>query len=655
MENTKTGSYDLLANLPEVGADTLPQLFKLRCEQHSHEVYMKEKYRGIWKEYSWEEIYEQIKRLFLGLINLGLKRGETVAICGENRIQVYLTEYASLAAGAKVVCLYPDMMPREIQYTLELSDTVYFVVEDQEQVDKALKIKDDLPLLRRIIYWDIRGMYKYRDPLLVNFQDVQEEGDKYGKENPLLFEMSIEQGKADDIAVLLFTSGTTGLPKAAIITHRKLLDTAFSMQKALPLKPGTRYLSYMSPAWMTEQNFGLTWGLLAPFTIHFFEEPETVQHDIREIGAEYLAFGARQWESFAGLIQSRMSEAGPIRQLIYRFGLLVGKKTSERKAGDTEVSFFWNLLKPLANFFVLKKILDFLGLSKAKLTMNGGGGLSPEIFKFYRALGIELRSSYGLTEYGMISVHRMGKVIDGETLGQLLTSHSSFGPPLEWKIGEDGEILLRGGTGFIGYYKNQKATNESLTEGWYKTGDAGYISKNEELVFLDRLKDMRKLSTGHSFPPQFIEIRLRFSPYIKDVLVLGDTEKEFVAALVNIDPETIGTWAEKKSIAYSTFPDLSQNKLVCGLISSQIKEVNRILPPESRIKRFVNLAKELDPDEAELTRSRKLKRDVIETKYKDMIECIYGDKKEYVGEVPVKYRDGRTGMIIISTLINEVD
>jgi len=640
----RTDIYYYTGVLPEIEAETIPAFFKLRAEQYAGEVFMTRKNLGIWQPYTWKEVYDRVKHLHLGLIELGLEPRETVCIGGENEPEFFWAEYAALAARAKVVCLYPDMTPPEIQYILENSDAVYFVGEDQEQVDKVLEIREKVPRLRKIIYWDQRGMWQYHDPMLMDFREVQEIGRASAGKHPDLFEKNIASVKKDDIAVLSYTSGTTGLPKGVIMTHEALLDTAYRGMMHMPTKPFTDYLSYISPAWATEQMFGITIGLVAPMVLNFPEEPETVMQNIRELGAEQLILGPRQWEGLAAIVQARMLDAGPIRRLFYRMGMAVGMKMASHRTEGKEISFIWKFLYPLADVLVLRGIRDNLGLSRCYFAFSGGAAMAPDGFRFFHAIGVDLRNGYGATEIGLLTVH-MGDRFNLETLGKWYTSHPDFGSPLEYRISEEGELLVRGATGFSGYYKKPEETRKACPDGWYRTGDAVSMTEDGEMIYLDRVKDLRKLSTGHPFPPQYIETRLRFSPFIKDVIILGDEKKEFVSCMINIDSETVGRWAEKRQIPYTTFADLSQNEKVRGVIQEEIERVNRVLDESSRVKRFVNLPKELDPDEAELTRTRKLRRGFIEERYADIIKAIYTGRESLESEIEVKYRDGRKGVV----------
>ncbi len=645
---TESSSIDASAAAvyPDVVADTIPKLLLAAAARWPDHVWMRHKRLGIWQPYTWRDGLEHVRAFALGLAALGVRRGETVAMMGENEPELFWTEYAALALGARTTATYPDATPAETKYILGHSEACVVVAEDQEQVDKVLELVDGgaLPAVRRIVYWDPRGLWKYEHPLLIHWNDVEELGRRRLLESPGAFESMVGEGRPSDVAAISYTSGTTGLPKGAILTHANLIDSAYRVLMAVPQPPFTEYLSYISPAWAWEHLVGVTLGLLAPLVVNFPEEPETVQENMREIGVGFLTLGPRQWEGLAATVQAHMLDASWLARKVFDFGMLIGDRVASARLDGHQPALWWRLLHPLANLCVLRPLRDRLGLSHAGMAMAGSTGMAPDVYRFFHAMGVQLRNGYGMTEYGLLSIHQ-GESYDLATVGRWYRSHPSFGPPLEWKLSEDGELLIRGASGFAGYFKNPEATEAKFTsDGWFRTGDAFATTDSGELVFLERMSDLRELATGVRYPPQFVETRLRFSPFIKEVLTLGDRDKDFVAALVNIDAEMTARWAERHHIVYTTFADLSQRQEVTDLVRGEIERVNRLLPRGSRVRRAVNLPKELDPDEGELTRSRKLRRSVIEDRYRELVAALYQGQTEHVVEVPVAYRDGRTGI-----------
>lgn len=633
-----------LDEMMAAGVATIPQALLYQAERHPDHVFHRRKDFGIWQPYTWREVVERVSEIAMGLAALGVERGQTVAIVGENEPELFWSQYGANAIGAKVVCLFPDLTAAQMEFILAHSEAAAIICEDQEQVDKAIALEPKLPLLRTIVYWDRRGMWKYDHPKLLLLDDLRRRGREALEADPESFRREVAAGRGDDIAVLSYTSGTTGLPKACILTHAYLFDTPSRLTGAVELRPHTQYLSYISPAWATEQIFGLALGVLVPLIVNFPEEPETVQDNIREIGAEALMLGPRQWESLAKLVEAKMMDAGPLRRGIYRLGLAAGKRANLARLEGRSPGAFWGLAGRLADLAVLRHVRDNLGLQSAYLTISGGSGMAPEVFRLFHAFGVPLRNIYGSTESGLLSVHQ-GESYDLETVGGWLPVHPAFGPPISYRISEDNELLVRGGLGFTGYYNNPAAAASKIVDGWYRMGDAVHISDGGEPIFLDRLDDMRRLAGGHSYPPSFIENRLRFSPFVKEVMTLGDETRPFVAALVNIDPSTVEKWAEQNRISFSTFADLSQNERVRALVAGEIRAVNALLPRGSQVLRFINFPKELDPDEDELTRTRKLRRTFLEEKYASFVEAIYSGASELTAEIPVRYQDGRSGVL----------
>jgi len=628
--------------------DTLPKLLKRNCELYGDKrVAMRVKDRGIWQEYTWKDYYEKVKCFSLGLTSLGLKAGDKVSILGENKPQWYWAELAVQASGAVAVGIYTDCTPPEVKYFVEHSDSTFVVVHDQEQVDKLLQIKDELPLLKKVIYWDPKGMWYYKDPVLISFDEVLELGRKYEETHPGLFEENVEKGKADDIAVLCYTSGTGGLPKAAMLPHEGLTAVEEGWAAVDPWDESDEYLSFLPPAWVTEQAIGIAGGLVTGMKVNFPEEPETVQENIREIAPQVLFYGPRLWESVTRTIQAKITDTTRLKRFLYHLFLPVGYKVSDLRLARKKPSLLWRALYLVGDGVLFRPLRDKVGMSKIKYAYTAGAAVSPDIIRLFQAIGVNIKQLYGGSEVGLVTLHRDGD-IRPETSGTVL-------PISEIKLSDEGEILVKNKYMFAGYYKNPEATQVTMKEGWFYTGDFGYIDEAGHLIVMDRMADVRGLAGGRKFSPQYVEVRLRFSPYIKDVMVVGGEDKEYVTAIVNIDIENVSRWASARRIAYTTFTDLSQKPEVIDLIRGDLARVNKILPEWSRIRKFVNLHKEFDPDEAELTRTRKLRRTFVEDRYSDLINALYGEEPEFVVEASVTYRDGRKGVMTTSIKITPVD
>ena len=631
---------------------TIPQLLTMRAAESPDLLVERHKYRGIWREYSYRDVLENVRAFALGLQELGIAPGETVAIIGENEPENFWAEFAVMALGGKVVSLYPDLTTDEIEFLLNDSEAVCLVAQDQEQVDKGLAIRERVPRLRRIVYWDDTGMWSYRQDILTTFEQVQERGRARHVAAPEAFQSLADATKPDDVAVLSYTSGTTGRPKGVILTHRYLIDNAHRVIEATGAKPGMEYLTYIAPAWATEQFFGVTIGLLLPLVVNFPESPEEVLNNIRELAVEVMVFAPRQWESLAATIQGRMLDAGPVRRWIYTWGLDIGHKVNVARLDGKPVSFAARLAYPLAEALVLKPLRDKLGLTRIKLAFCGGSIMAPEVFRLFHAIGVPLRNIYGSTEIGLLTLHQ-GERYDLETVGHWLKAHPDAGEALKWKVSDEGELLVRGGTFFQGYHNKPDSLAQRVEGGWYRTGDAVSVTEAGELVFLERLDDLRRLRSGERFPPQFIETRLRFSPFIKDIMTLGDETRDYIGALINIDMSVVSRWAEDRNISFSTFTDLSQKREVADLIQDEIARVNTFLPEHARIRRFANFPKELDPDEGELTRTRKLRREFLTERYGSLIEALYAGDSQVQFNIAVTYQDGRRGNLAASVAIHD--
>jgi long-chain acyl-CoA synthetase len=546
------------------------------------------------------------------------------------------------------VGLYSDLIPPEIKYIAQNSEARFAMVEDQEQVDKFLQVKDELPRLKKVIYWSYRGLAHYDDPILIGYKQVLKLGEKYEAEHPRLFERNVETGSADDICALVYTSGTTGaVPKGAVHTYRTMRSGADYYLHLDPWYENDNIVPYLPPAWMTEQWFGIGCHLLSASILNFAEEPETQQQDIREIGPSMVLYGARLWEAQAGMVQGRILGADAIKRFAFRRLMPIGYKMADLKYRKQKPSLFRKILYALADIALFRPIRDSLGLSNARICYNTGAILSPDAFRFYHALNIPLKSLYGSTEGGALTGAKTDD-IRLETVGPV---HKG----IEVRITDNGEIIYRQPGIFVGYYKDPDKTAQVLKDGWFYSGDSGLVTEDGHVVFLDRVKDLVELASGDKLPPQFIESRLRFSPYIKDAWVLAGPDRAYASVIIIIDYESVGRWAGERRMAYTTFTELSQKPEVYQLVKQDIDRINSTLPPGAKVKKYVNLHKEFDPDEAELTRTRKLRRAFVEERYRELIDAIYSDKTEVPIEAQVRYRDGRMGTIKTTISIKSVE
>jgi long-chain acyl-CoA synthetase len=628
------------------GGKTLPQLLLDRAQAHPERACMREKRHGVWVSYTWRDVIGRVERTARGLAALGLQRGDVLAILSENIVESFWTEYAALALGARVVFAYPDLTAQELLYILDHSEAKMLLAEDQEQVDKFLAIKSDLRRIARVIYVDPRGLWNYCEPLLHGYADLERAGETASAD---AVRSAIAAGDQDDVAAICYTSGTTGRPKGAMLSHRFLLENAYRIMAAHSVRPHAEYLSYISPAWATEQFMGFALGLLAPLVVNFAEKPDTVKRDLREVGPEYLLFTPRQWEMLASDVEAHMLDAGPIRRALYGWAVKTGAAAREPEAGFVRR----RLTLPIAERLVLRPIRDVLGLSKTRAVLSGGSGLSADLFRLFHALGVSLRNIYGSTELGVLSSH-CGRGFDPATMGELLPSDPTIAQPIEAWVDANGQLRVRC-CAFSGYLKNEAATAElGRADDGFCTGDAVRLDERRQLIFLDRLKDLRKLRTGQPFPPQFIENSLRASPFIRDVMVLGDESSDFVAALINVNPEICGRFAERHGLAFGTFSELSQLSEIRAEIAAAVRDVNRRLEMGARVASFVTLPKELDADEAELTRSRKLRREQIAEHYREVIGAIYAGVEHVIATIEARYQDGRKAKMTARVAINRV-
>jgi long-chain acyl-CoA synthetase len=624
--------------------DTLPKNLIASYQRYGdRKIAMRQKDMGIWRSFTWAHSYQQVRHLCLGLIALGLKRGDKACIIGDNDPQYFWAQLAVQAAGGAAVGIFTDSSPAEIQFTVSHSDSVFVFAKDQEQCDKLLEVQEQLPDVQRVIYWDEKGLWNYDEPWLMSYEQVLALGRTLDAQQPELFERSINQGKGDDLAVFCYTSGTTGQPKGVMISHSNLIAGCDQTMMVDPRLDTDEYLSFLPPAWITENVLGLTVHLRRGMVVNFPEAPETVQENIREVTPQAMLFSARLWESMMAIVQVKMADTSWINRQLYKLIMPVGHHVASLRYEQRQpVGMHWRLLNLLGELTLFHPLRDKFGLTKVKSAYSSGAALNPDVIRFFRAIGVNIKQLYGSTEAQTHTLH-VGDDVKFETVGVPA-------PGQEIRIAEDGEILVSGASVFQGYYKNPEATRMAIEvdaqgKHWFHTGDAGTIDKDGHLVYLDRVKEMIKLSSGEKYSPQYIEGQLKFSPYVRDVMTLGGEDKPYVTALINIDFDNVGRWAEKHAITYTTYVDLSQRPEVYGLIRQDVERVNRVLPPMARIHKFVLLHKEFDADEGELTRTRKLRRSLLSKRYEDMITSMYGEGDAVQVRATVRYRDGRQGIV----------
>ena len=618
-------------------ADTLPKLLVRNAERAPRETALREKEYGIWQAITWEQYRNRVRRFALGLVHLGLERGDRIAILGDNRPEWVIAELAAQAAGALPVGVYPDSVVAEVEYILATSAARFVVAEDQEQVDKILELRDRLPHLAHVIYHDPRGVRAYGDAGLLDFADVEAMGETHAREHPDAFARSVAATRADDVAVLGTTSGTTSQPKLAMLSHRNLLSMAQRLQQVDPMVRGDEFVSFLPLPWIGEQMVTMSWGLSVGFTVNFPEEPSTVQRDLREIGPQVIFSPPRIWENMVSDVQVRIEDAPPLKRRIFDWAMRVGEEAADARFERRDASRGLRWRRWLAEWLAFQPIKDQLGLQHLRHAYTGGAALGPDVFRFFHTLGVRLKQIYGQTEVSGISVLHRDDDVKFQTVGTPL-------PGTEVKVTEDGEILTRSPAVFTGYYENPEATAEALRDGWLHSGDAGYLDSDGHLVVIDRAKDVMTLQGGATFSPQFIENKLKFCPYIREAVVFGG-ERPFVTAIVAIDFANAGKWAEKRQIPYTTFTDLAQKREVYALIREHVMRANADLPEPARIRRFLLLHKELDADDAELTRTRKVRRGFVADRYEDLISALYLGEAAVSVDTTIKYQDGRTATL----------
>jgi long-chain acyl-CoA synthetase len=572
-----------------------------------------------------------------------------VAVLGDNRPEWLIAELAAQSLGACTVGIYPTSVGDEIVHVLTDGQVRVVVAEDQEQVDKIIDLKDRLPGIEKVIYYDTRGLELYEVPYLVEFTAVEAAGREWGEAHPGWLDEQIAAGRSNDVAVICTTSGTTGRPKLAMLSHENLLQMGQSLNMVDPIGVESRYLSFLPLAWIGEQMIAVACGLQLGFTLSFAEEAATQRADLRELGPNVMFSPPRIWEDMLSSIMVRVGEAGWLKRKTFAWGQAVGDRYAETRLKGAKPSLLLRLEHRLADWVALRPVRDQLGLTRIDRAYTGGAPLGPDVFRFFHSIGVNLKQIYGQTEICGIAVMHTDDDIKFATVGKPC-------PGTDLRIAENGEILLKSRAVFHGYYGNEAATAEAVdADGWLHTGDAGYLDENGHLVVIDRAKDVMEMPDGTRFSPAFIENKLKFSPYVEEAVVFWQDEAPDITAILTIDPSTVGAWAEHRRLGYTTYTDLAGKAEVRELLAEEVARANEDLPESVRVRRFVLLHKQFDPDDDEITRTRKVRRRVINERYASIIEGLVEGAPEVKIKSVVTYQDGTTATRDITLQIVSMD
>lgn len=631
----------------DLGADTtLMRLLARNAEVLGDQVAMREKYLGIWQETTWAQMLDATLAFAASLQSMGFGKEDALLVLGDNRPNLYMGMLAAGVLGGYAMPAYPDATPDEIRHFMHEANARFVLAEDQEQVDKALDLGEVSSTIEHIIYDEPRGLASYQHPGLVSWDKLQTRGVERLRAEPSLRKTLIESAQPEGPAVFVHSSGTTGKPKGVVLSHRNILAGVGNAFRGGAFDFGESVLAYLPMAWVGDFAITIGAGVALHFVINIPERQETVLHDLREVAPSFYLAAPRSWDNMLTTIQVRMEDSTPLKKWLYDVFMHSALTAERQKLEGNPVSLKNRLLRPLGEWLVFGPIKDQFGLTRLRHAFTGGEAIGEDTFVFYRALGVKLRQFYGQTESSAFNALQDPQEVRLHTVGKPL-------PGVEVQIADNGEIMLRSGSVFSGYYKLEKATQEALENGWLHTGDAGYLEPDGHIVVLGRLSEVVYTAKGERFIPNYIENRLKFSPYIKDAAVLGK-DRDSLAVMICIDKETVGHWAEVRGISYMSYADLSQNPEVIKLITEAVQRVNGILPDALKLRHFVSLHKEFDPDDGEVTRTRKLRRNVIEQRYAPIIDAIYGGKKSVTMKAQITYETGEVGSIERELTVQEV-
>jgi long-chain acyl-CoA synthetase len=618
---------------------TFPQVLSKYAERLGDKgIAIREKAYGIWLTYTWKDYLSYTRRVAMGLKSLGLQKGENVGLIVDNHPEWLFAELGAQSVGGVTVPLFTSAVAKELSGGLNRIQAVYVFAQDQEQVDKLLEMRDQLGHVRRIIYIDPTGMRNYRqDPWLLSFKELLNLGDQLDQSQPELFAKELWEGKASDVALMIMTSGTTGVPKLVMLKHENFLEMARKWLETAPIGIGDNWISITPTAWIVDQLWGVGISLGGGIVMNFPETYETAVEDFREIGPTVIVTSSRFWEELASKIRVKISDAGLIKRTLYNFSQKIGGQVVDLESKRKPIPAKLRLLSRLTRRIVSLPLMDRMGCLGFRAAYTGGHPISPDVIRFFRANGLNLKQCYGLTEAGGIFQVQPDGEVKPETVGKPL-------PRTQVRIAEDQEVLVSSKSVFHGYYQNPEATAAALKDGWFHTGDAGYLDEDGHLLIIGRKEDIMRTKEGEAFSPDFIETRLKFSPYIKEAVIWGEGQP-YLTAFVNIDFGNVGNWAEDRKIPYTTYNDLSQQPAVEELIRGEVRLVNTQLPKPMQVVKGILLYKLLDADDEELTRTGKVRRKFVFQQYKDLIDAMYADKKELPVKGQVRYRDGHVGVI----------
>lgn len=595
--------------------ETLLTYFYKNVKECPDRVALRHKDYGIWHDVTWKQYGEKVRQVAMGLISLGLKKGECVSIISENRPEWVYADFGIMSAGGVTAGIYTTNAPEQCGYIVQNSGSRFYIAENEEQFDKTLKFRKDTPHLEKVIVMDMEGLKRYPDPLLMSFDDLLELGKEYDEKHPGLFDQRLNEVKPEDLAVLIYTSGTTGPPKGAMLTHANLLFMSEAMTRVNPVKDGDETLSYLPLCHIFEQLFTVMINIRYRTVCNFIESPDTVMENMREVSPTVTCGVPRIWEKYASGIMIRMADATWFKRTVFKASMGIGMKYADLKLNFKPIPLYLKAAYLAAYVAVFRKLKERLGFDRVRIAYSGAAPISPEVLKFFNAIGLPLVEGYGQTEgTGVTSVSQKGRLKIGK-VGQPL-------PGVEVKIAEDGEILVRGPGVFKGYFKNPEATAETLKEGWLHSGDVGELDEDGFLKITDRKKDLIITAGGKNIAPQNIENQLKFSPYINDAIVIGDRRK-YLVALIAIDEENVIKYAQDHKIQFSTYASLTQAPEIRQLIQKEVDRVNKTLAQVEQVKKFAIIPKKLYEEDGEVTPTMKVKRKAINEAYKDVIEKLY--------------------------------